>query len=366
MKPVTLFFLILMLPMGCSRVTKPAQEIPAIVRAQLVKSVQQETPQQIRMIGTVHAKETAAISAQIPGNIRQVLVRAGDRVRAGQLLVTLDAAAMQSALNRAIAAQSAAEKQQAVAQANAALALSTLARYQMLKDEKTVSPQEFDEVERRSQVGAFQLQALEAQHAEAVAAVAGARAQLSYTALHAPFAGVVTARMADPGTLATPGVPLLQIDRDGPLQLYTMVDESFINSVRLGMKIPVNADGANSGVIVTTVAQIVPAADPQSRTFLVKLDLPHTGELRAGMYAEAGFPGATREVVLVPQSAVVTRGSLTWVYALDQNSLARLRYVTLGNTHGDGVEVLSGLTDGEMLVSHPGDRDIAGKRIEAP
>ena len=83
------------------------------------------------------------------------------------------------------------------------------------------------------------------------------------------------------------------------------------------------------------VAQIVPAADPSSRSFLVKLDLPASKQLRAGMYATANFPGAMRSVILAPQSAVVMRGSLPCVYALDANGVAQLRYVTLGNRHGD-------------------------------
>ena len=174
------------------------------------------------------------ISAQMPGIIRQVLVQAGDRVRAGQLLIALDDSAMRSELNRATAAQIAVEKQQMAAQAGATLAAGTLARYQELKNEKSVSPQEFDEVQQRSEAAHLQLQALQAQSSEAKAAVAGARTQLGYMQLRAPFAGIVTARTADPGTLATPGTPLLQIDRDGPLQLYTSVDESLIGSVRAG------------------------------------------------------------------------------------------------------------------------------------
>lgn len=363
MKPLIFFALIPLLSAGCSRGGEPEREQPPIAQAQLVKSIQRDIPQQIRNTGTVHARETAAISAQAPGDIRQVLVEAGDRVRSGELLVLLDTAAMQSALNRASAAQLAVEKQQAAAQANAALAAGTLARYQILREQKTVSPQEYDEVEKRSQSAALQLEAFAAQNDAAKAAVAGARTELGYMQLRAPFAGVVTARMADPGTLATPGVPLLEIDRDGPLQLSTSVDESMIGSVRLGMKVPVSVNEA--GAIAGTVAQIVPAADPQSRTFLVKLDLPRTAGLRAGMYATAGFAGAAQQVILAPQSAIVMRGSLDWVYALDRNGVAQLRYVTLGTPHGDEVEVISGLAGGETLVNQPGDRDLAGKRIEA-
>ena len=367
MKPALSSLLLLtpVLLMGCSHESQPVQAATPTAQAQVVKATQQQMPQSIRTSGTVHAKETAMISAQMPGTIRQVLVQAGDRVRAGQLLIALDDSAMRSELNRAMAAQMAVEKQQMAAQAGATLAAGTLARYQELKNEKSVSPQEFDEVQQRSEAAHLQLQALEAQSSEAKAAVAGARTQLGYMQLRAPFAGIVAARTTDPGTLATPGTPLLQIDRDGPLQLYTSVDESLIGSVRLGMKVPVSMDGMSAAEAMATVAQIVPAADPSSRSFLVKLDLPASKQLRAGMYATANFPGAVRSVIVAPASAVVMRGSLPCVYALDPEGVAQLRYVTLGNPHGDQVEILSGVTAGETLVNHPGDRDLAGKRIEA-
>jgi multidrug efflux pump subunit AcrA (membrane-fusion protein) len=83
------------------------------------------------------------------------------------------------------------------------------------------------------------------------------------------------------------------------------------------------------------------------------------------MYATAGFPGAVKPMILAPQSAVVMRGSLACVYALDPDGVAQLQYVTLGNRQGDQVEILSGLAAGEALVNNPGDRDLAGRRIEA-
>jgi RND family efflux transporter MFP subunit len=349
--------------LGCSH-SAPVPAAPPTARAQLVHSAAADTAQTIQMTGTVHAKETAMISPQVPGRLRSVLVQAGDNVRAGQLLATLDDAAMQSALGQTTAAQTALEKQQAAAQANAQLAAATLARYEILKAQKSVSPQEFDEVEKRCQGATLQLQALEAQSQGAQAAVEGARTQLGYTTLHAPFAGVITARLADPGTLAAPGVPLLQLDREGPLQVFTTVDESLIGAVHIGMKVPVSAGGIHDADLSGTVAEIVPAADPASHSFLVKLDLPPTKNLRAGMYAAASFPGTTKPMILAPQSAVVMRGSLACVYALDSDGIAQLRYVTLGNRHGDEVEILSGLAAGESLVDKPGDRDLAGRRIE--
>ncbi len=348
---------------GCTRPGPAVHATPPVVQASLVKTIEAQLPQGIPITGTVHAKETATISAQVPATITQVLVHAGDRVRAGQVLVLLDSAAMHAGLSQAISARQAVEMQQQAAATNAALAKSTLHRYEMLRRQNSVSPQEFDVVERHAQAAELQVRALNAQAAEARAAVASARTQLGYTELRSPYNGTVTARMADPGTLATPGMPILQIDRDGPLQLYASVDESLIGSVQLGMQMPVTVDGVTQ-TITGRVAEIVPAADPASRSFLLKLDLPHRPDMRPGMYATAEFPGASRSVILAPQSAVIERGSLSYVYALDANGVAQLRYVTLGHRHGNDIVVLSGLTAGEQLVNKPGDRDLAGRRIE--
>lgn len=349
---------------GCSR-SAPAPAASPVVVAQLVRSASVLTPETIAATGTLHARETAAISAQIPAQIRRVLVQPGDSVRAGQVLVTLDAASQGASLDEASQAAAAAHLQQMAAESDAKLAAETLARYRILRDQKSVSPQEFDEVEQRAQAAQLRLESYKAQSQQAQAAVSGARTQLGYTTLRAPFSGVVTARLADPGTLAAPGVPLLEIDRDGPLQVYTTVDESLIGSIQLGMKVPVSVDGAGASGLSGTVTQIVPAADPASRSFLVKLDLPPEKALRAGMFVTALFPGAARAMILAPQSAVVQRGSLECVYAVDAQGIAQLRYVTLGNRHGDQVEILSGVAAGESLVNDPGDRDLAGNRIEA-
>lgn len=350
---------------GCTKESKTPVQAPAVVQARVVHASREQEPQLIWTTGTVHARETATLSAQVAEPVRRVLVQAGDHVRAGQVLVVLDDAAMRSQLSGAMASASAVDKQQMAARSSASLAESTLARYQMLKDEKSVSPQEFDEMQKRAEGAQLQVQSLDAQRQAAQAQIASARTELSYAQLRAPFRGVVTQRLADPGTLAAPGVPLVQVDSDGPLQIDTSVDESEVGAVSLGMKVPVKVDGIADGTLVGTVAQIVPAADPASRSFQVKLDVPATKGLRAGMFASAGFPGGARAMILAPQSAVVVRGSLACVYALDANGLAQLRYVTTGERYGEKVEILSGLAAGESVVDQPGDRELQGMRIEA-
>jgi RND family efflux transporter MFP subunit len=335
------------------------------VEARIVESQQQQVPLGLSSTGTVHARESAVVSAQVMGRIQQVLVHEGDSVRAGQTLVVLDDAALHASVEQAQAGVKAAQNAQVAAQTNAALAASTLDRYKQLQSEKSVSPQEMDEVSRRAEAAAANLEAVRAQTDAARAQENGARTMMSYTRLVAPFAGVVTARMADPGTMAAPGVPLLQVDQAGALQLQASVDESAISAIHKGMKVPVAIDGGSPGNLAGTVAEIVPAADPSSHSFLVKIDLPSSTQMRAGMYGTAMFANGTKQAILIPRSAVVSRGSLSCAYVLDSQGIAQLRYLTLGSPQGDLVEVLSGVSAGEKLVDAPSDRDIAGKRIEA-
>ena len=349
---------------GCHGGESASQAVVQTMQARVVDSQQQQVPLDVRSTGTVHARETAIVSAQVMGRIQQIMVREGDSVRAGQTLVVLDDAALRASTDQAQAAVKAAQSEQIAAQTDATLAASTLERYKQLQAEKSVSPQEMDEVSRRAEAAAARLDAVRAQADAARAQESGARTMLGFTRLLAPFAGMVTARMADPGTMASPGVPLLQVDQAGALQLDAMVDESAISAIHKGMKAQIAIDGGNSTSLAGTVAEIVPAADPSSHSFLVKVDLPSSSQLRAGMYGTAEFANGTRQAILIPHSAVVMRGSLASAYVLDGQGIAQLRSLTLGATQGNLIEVLSGISSGERLVNAPSDRDLAGKRIE--
>jgi len=347
---------------GCHDSEAERQAAVEAISARVVQSHEQQIPVAMSATGTLRAKDSAIISAQVMGRIEQVLVREGDTVRAGQTLVILDGAAMRQSVAQAQAGLVSAENQEAAARSSASLASSTLARYKQLQAERSVSPQEMDEVTRRAEAAQAQLDAAHAQAEAAQAQAGGAQIMLGYTRVTAPFSGIVTARMADPGTMATPGTPLLEVDRAGPLQLQVTVDESSISLVHLGTKIQATIDGLPQP-LPGTVAQIVPAANPASHTFLVKVDLAPSSQTRAGLYGSAQFVGGSRAAILVPRSAVVTRGSLECAYLLDGQSIAQLRYLTLGAADGDLVEVLSGIAPGEQLVDAPGDVNYAGKRI---
>jgi RND family efflux transporter MFP subunit len=196
----------------------------------------------------VRARHTADIAAKISGNILEVRVQAGDRVTAGQTLVVLDRADLEAGLRRAEAAcaeaeSAVAETENAIAGATATLDLArvTHRRFEDLLAKASVSQQESDESQARLKSAGAALdmatskrRQAEARRNQVEAELAAVRVALGYATLSAPFSGRVTERKADPGSLATPGTPLLTVEREGNLRLEASIDESRLGLVRIG------------------------------------------------------------------------------------------------------------------------------------
>jgi RND family efflux transporter MFP subunit len=365
-------FLALVIPIlmtaGCSR-----QETAHGAKA----SQQPATPVQVETVtvspiadiyrasGTVRARQVAAIAAKIPANILEVRVRAGDHVKAGQTLIVLDRRDLEANLRRAEAARTetengVAETENAIASARASVELARVThyRFQDLLAKASVSQQEFDEsyarlksAEAALEIAASKRRQVEARRSQAEAEIAAARVTLGYATLAAPFAGLVTERKADPGSLTLPGAPLLTIEREGDLRLEASIDESRFGVARPGEIVPVEIDGLNR-TINGRVGEIVPSVDSATRTVTVKIDLPAVTNLRTGMFGRADFAAAKREAVLVPESAVLERGQIRCVHVVEGET-ARLRFVTVGETRGTWREILSGLTAGEKIIVAP-------------
>jgi multidrug efflux pump subunit AcrA (membrane-fusion protein) len=147
--------------------------------------------------------------------------------------------------------------------------------------------------------------------------------------------------------------------------LEASINESDLSLVRIGQLVPVLVDVFGTEVLKGKVVQIVPAADPGSRSFLIKVDLPPDSRLRSGLFGRVQFSRGERRTLLVPQTAIVQRGQLQGVFLLDQNKVAALHYITLGKTTQKQIEVLAGLQAGDWLVATPGTLEFDGKRIEA-
>ena len=350
---------------GCSSSRQEKPAVPETVRGMAVfKTATMRVPDQIVAVGTVRAAETAQISAQTMGSVISVNVREGDAVGQGQVLATIDPAQAQAGLDRAQAALSAAQHELAAAETERSLTESTLKRFDTLYQRKSVSPQEYDEVKARYQGSVARSEAAQSGTAQAKAAVAQAQTAFSYTRLRAPFSGVVIERRVDPGTLATPGMPLVTIEATGRFRLEATIDEGSLRYAHVGESVPVTLDAYPDQQLSGKVTQIVPAADPNTRSFLVKIELPSDAVLRSGLFGRAYFPRGERESVFVPRTAVVERGALKGVYVVGPDQIAALRYVTVGDIVGDRLEVLSGLNIQEAVVVSPAEKEIGGKRVE--
>ena len=356
---------LLAVAVACSSEKRNATAAPEVVRDVPVFVAQRASiPDYVEEVGSVRAAQTAQVASQIMGTLVRVLVREGDRVRAGQVLAIVEETQPRAGMERAQAALRAAQQDVAAAEAEHALAESTLKRYQSLYEKKSVSPQEFEEVKTRLTASRARRDAAHAGKSQAEAALAQARSGYEYTRVRAPFNGTVTAKLADAGTLATPGMPIFVIEDTSRFRLETNVDERAIGTVHLGREVPVVIEALGPEPVNGKVVQIVPAADPSSRSFLVKVELPAMSQLRSGLFGRVRFEHGTRESLQVPRTALIRRGQLDGLYVLGEDQIANLRYVTLGRTDAGIVEVLSGLEHGERIVAEPRSRELSGKRIE--
>jgi RND family efflux transporter MFP subunit len=350
---------------GCSSDKNVVEAAPEVVRGVPVQTIQPvSVPDGNDAVGTVRAQQMAQLSAQIVASVRSVNVAEGTKVHAGAALIVLDGSQQQAGVESANAAVHAAQQEIAAADADASLAASTLKRYESLQEKRSVSPHEMDEVQARAKAASARRDMAHAQLVQAEAGLAQARSMQGYALIRAPFDGVVTARLADPGTVAAPGVPLLTVEDTRKFRLEVTVDEGKIGDVKMGESVPITLDALGDAQFHGKVVQIVPAADPGSRSFLVKLELPNDARIRSGLFGRAVFAHGARQATLLPTAAVFQRGQLLAVYVVDDKKIADLRYVTLGRNIGSNVEVLSGLVAGERIVSDPAGRELAGKRVE--
>ena len=354
---------------GCGETSreKPAAPEPAAVAVSTVAASSENWPSVYEATGTVRARVSAVISARMMGYVREVHAQAGDRVREGQVLLSLDARDLDVNARRAEAARDEvrtslpeADGALAAAKANFDLAQSTFSRMRELFGKKSISNQEFDEASARLQASqaAYDMAKarrtqLDSKLAQADQEVRSTEVARSYAEVHSPFAGVIVSKSVEPGNLAMPGAPLFTIEREGTYRLEAAVEESKLTAIRIGHVASVTVDGLDRPIdaraIDARVSEIVPAVDAASRAYTVKIDLPALSGLRSGMFGRAAFPLAPRSLVSIPVAAVVERGQLQSVMVADQG-IARTRLVTTGERRKESIEILSGLAVGEAVI----------------
>jgi membrane fusion protein, multidrug efflux system len=238
-----------------------------------------------------------------------------------------------------------------------------------LASKKSISGQEFDEASARLKVAQATYEMarakrnqLDSKLAQLEQEIAAARIMRDYTRIAAPFTGVITAKSVEPGSLAAPGTPLLTIEGEGAYRLEASVEESKLPFVRAGQNVEVQLEALDRR-LSAHVSEIVPAVDATSRAYIVKIDLPAIANLRSGMFGRAWFPMGTRGVLSAPKAAVIERGQLESVFVVE-DGLARTRLVTTGKQGPNAIEVLSGLSEGENVISPVPTGLVDGARVE--
>jgi RND family efflux transporter MFP subunit len=310
---------------GCTKQPVSPRDLPPVQVAVLAAHAA-PAPLTEDVVGTVRAAVHAMVSAKISATIEALNAVPGQSVTAGFVLATLNAREIRARRDQAVAALDQAQQ--------------SFTRIKALYEQKINSQQEFQTASNNLRT--------------AQAGLDEAASMLAYTEVRAPFNGVITRKLMDQGDLAAPGSPLVEIDNPSLLRLEAEVPEAAISRIKLGDRFPVSIDAA---LIRTNavVSEIAPVANPVSRTFLVKLDLPHAAHLYPGQFGRVSVPVGEQATLMVPAGAVLLRGQLEYVFAV-QDARAIMRIVRTGRRTADAVEILAGLSDGDRVVINGADR----------
>ena len=309
------------------------QEPPITVSAVTVAS--RTIDSVVSAAGALSSKNISMLSSKIMGTVEYLGVNEGDYVKAGSLLLKIDSGEINAQVHQAQAAYN-----------NAKLHYD---RIKSLYDDKAATHMEMDQA------------TLGIKTAEA--GLRAAKAMKSYTSIVAPISGQIVGKRINRGEMANPGQPLIKIEDNRNLRLEVLVKEQDIMYVQPGKPVRVEIDALPGKSFTGTVSQVVPASDVRTHSFLVKINIPSVKGLITGMYGRAYFTTGEREVILVPRSAIVAMAGLSGVYIVSPEGRAVFQIVQLGEEHGEGTEVFTGLKTGDQVISGGYEGRIEGRKV---
>lgn len=366
--------------LGCGKpAAPPTTERAAAISVVTSAAAETTLTERLEAGGVVTATTSATIASRIAAPVISLRVHAGDRVRAGDLLVVLDdrdiAARVREAdaLNRAAEqALTAARAELVSATAEQKLAASWQQRIATLQAKDSATLQQLDEANARLASANARVDGAEAHIAQTTSQVAAARAAAEgaqttqrFSAVRAPFNGVVTETLTDPGNLAVPGMPLLRIDAAGRQRVDVTIDESRAPLLHVGDHVDVVFDGSPAPRTVDgIVAEIGRAVATDRRAFTVKITLPANEAAPSGTFARVRFGGSTRKAVTIPSAGIRREGQVVTALAVE-GDVARVRLLRIGDAANDRVEVLAGLDVGERVIIRPPSQVVDGTRVAA-
>jgi membrane fusion protein, multidrug efflux system len=320
---------------GSEAPSAPAKLPPISGHVAAVEAVRDAKP--IEIYGIVQPSRESFVSSRVIGPVIATKVDAGDVVKKGQPLVEIQPQTSEGQV---------AQAKGALAQAEAALSLAekNARRFEQLHQEHAASDLELDmaHMQHEQALGAVK---------QAQGAVEAASSVAAEAVVRAPFAARIVSRLVDVGDLAAPGRPLVRVESLSGRKIWLTIREADIRRVHRDQKLAVRFDTRpDLGTVEGTVDEIVPAADPATHTFTVKVSVDGL-DVASGTSARAELPGDVTERLAIPATAVFDRGGLQLVVVLSGEGTARTRAVTTGASLPDGrIEVLSGLSAGDRIV----------------
>lgn len=296
----------------------------------------------ITVSGKIEASKSANISTRMMGFITKIKAKVGSKVRKGQLLVSINNTDLQAKLAQVNANIT-------KAQVGVTNAEKDYNRFKALFVDQSASQKEVDDMTAHYEMAKAGLEAAKQMKNEV-------NAQFSYANLRAPFSGIITNKFVEVGDMANPGMPLLAIESPNNFDVTAMVPENEISKIKYDTKVTVFVKSMNE-TITGKVSEISTSALNTGGQYIVKISLEKTKiKILSGMFATVQFPvekSATptkSEKLMLPLSALVKKGSLKGIYTISEQNTAILRWLRLGKTYGDKIEVLSGLTTEEKYI----------------
>ena len=335
---------------GCGGDAEPTavEQQNKTVKADVVNVSVGMVPLKAVVPGSVVPDQKAQIASRIMGYIENLKVKVGDEVNRGQLLFKIDAGDINSKISQA---------RSGFQQAKAALedAAADFDRFTKLYQERAVSKQQYDKIRLQYSVAQENL-------ASASAGLKQARDQLNYANVRAPFSGVIVQKMANEGSLAAPGAPIVVMENLSSLSVQTQVSGDLYAALRIGDKAVVKIDGIKKP-FDATIYTLVSSADPATRTHTVKLSLPDVTDVNSGTFARVSFIRGERQTMMLPSSAIVNRAGIEGVFVVEHGK-AFFHMVRTGAELDGMVEIQAGLVVGEQIVVSNNEQLMNGDVIE--
>jgi multidrug efflux pump subunit AcrA (membrane-fusion protein) len=378
-----------------SKKSESKEQAPVLVeRLRVWKAEPRQVSIPYEAVGTVEPLTKVQISRKINGYVDRLLVKEGDMVRKGQELLHVESEELSARMEQARAAhreaQAAAEELNRSIEASQASKAQTVSqlklaeaefnRMKTLFDRQIISKSQYDKAETayKSALASVDqaeasLKALEASKKRVAALIERTRASekealvfVEYATVRSPIDGKVITKNVEKGDLVSPGKVVFVLGDPSQCRLEAKVEESKMRLIQKDDAVPVEIEGISRGNIIGKVGEILPGIDPSTRSGLVKVIIPHSDDLRSGMFGKAFFSVGQESILAVPKSAIVKKGELTGLYILEEGNTIRYRLVKPGRELADEVEILSGLQPGENVVVAGMDRISDGMKVRLP